>query len=149
MNFKGPMGDAVFFIVLWICVGYVLGLLSGWHELARAYRHAGAFMGSRWRFQSGQMRLLLGIHNALTVGANPQGLYLAMFAFFRPAGPPLLIPWSDVSARPGKFLFWNYVEFRFRQAPYVFLRLSSSLTKRMQAAAGDSWPVDRGAIAPF
>jgi hypothetical protein len=142
-------GAALFFIALWITVCYFVGFLSGWHDLARAYRHAGTFVGVRWRFQSGRMRLWMGLHNILTIGINPQGLYLATFVLFRAGTPPLLIPWHDVSPQPGKFLFWKYVEFRFRQAPSVFLRLSFSLAERMRAAAGDSWPLDRGAIWPF
>jgi hypothetical protein len=149
MNLTGPIGGAISFFVLWIVICYIIGLVSGWHELARPYRHSGTFRGSRWKFQSGRMRLSMGIHNALTVGVNPQGLYLAIFVPFCVGNPPLRVPWNDVSARPGKFLFWKYVEFRFRQAPNVFLRLSSSLAEEMQMAAGGSWPVDRGAITPF
>jgi hypothetical protein len=149
MSFNGPIGVVLLVVGLWIFVCYILGLLSGWLDLARAYQHSGSFDGTRWRFQSGQMRLLMGIHNALTVGVNSQGLYLAVFVPFRVGNPPLLVPWRDVSVRQNKFLFWKYFEFRFRQAPYVFLRLSASLVDKMRVTAGDSWPVDRGAIEPF
>jgi hypothetical protein len=149
MNLTEPIGGAISFFVLWIVICYIVGMVNGWHELARAYRHSGTFVGPRWKFQSGGMRLSMGIHSALTVGVNSEGLYLAIFVPCRVGNPPLLVPWNDVSARPGKFLFWKYIEFRFRQAPYVFLRLSSSLTERMQVAAGDSWPVDRGSSTPF
>ena len=149
MNLNESIGLVLFGIGLWIAICYGIGLLSGWHDLGRAYRHSGTFDGTRWRFQSGQMRLLMGIHNALTVGVNSHGLYLAVSMPFRVGNPPLLIPWGDVSVRGSKFLFWKYFEFRFRQAPYVFLRLSASLVDKMRVAAGDSWPVDRGAIMPF
>jgi hypothetical protein len=149
MSLNGPIGVVVLVVGLWIFVCYLLSLLSGWHDLGRAYRYSGAFDGTRWRFQSGQMRLLMGIHNALTVGVNSQGLYFAVFILFRVGNPPLLVPWNDVSTRACKFLFWRYFEFRFRQTPDVFLRLPASLVDTMRVAAGDSWPVDRGAIAPF
>jgi len=68
---------------------------------------------------------------------------------FRVGFPPVRIPWQDVSVKPGKFLFWNYVEFRFRQAPAMYLQLSTDLARKMAAEAGDAWPGDRGAAIPF
>jgi hypothetical protein len=76
-------------------------------------------------------------------------LYLALLLLFRVGNPPLLVPWGDVSVREGKFLFWKYFEFRFRQAPYAFLRLSAPFVEKMRVAAGDAWPVDRGTVSPF
>jgi hypothetical protein len=80
------------------------------------------------------MRLLMGIHNALTVGVNSHGLYLAVSMPFRVGNPPLLVSWGDVSMRGSKFLFWKYFEFRFRQAPYVFLALC--VVSRQNARGG-------------
>jgi hypothetical protein len=142
------VGLAVFAVAMWMGVGYVIGLVSGWHELARAYRGV-RFDGARWQFQSGQMRLLMNAHNVLMIDVDPQGLYLATILLFRVGFPPLHIPWQDISVKPGKLLFWNYVEFRFRQAPGVFLQLSADLARKMAVEAGDAWPVDRGAALPF
>jgi hypothetical protein len=140
MNLANPPQFVLFAIGLWIGVNYFIGLISGWAELARAYRFRGKFSGVRWRFQSGQMRLLMGFRNAVTVGSSPEGLYLSPFFPFRPGKAPVLIPWNDVSARPGKFWFWRYTEFRFRQAPAVFLQLPLSLGSKVRAAAGPAWP---------
>ncbi len=148
MSFSEPVSEALFFVALWMGVSYTVGFVSGWHELARSYRHAGQFLGTRWRFQNGR-RLLMGFHNVLTLGVNSQGMYLGTFVLFRVGLPPLFIPWGDVSTKERKVLLWKVVEFRFRQAPSVFLRLSSTLAEKMRAAAGDCWPDDRGAIIPF
>ncbi|MGA2431726.1 MAG: hypothetical protein ABSH13_24745 [Candidatus Acidiferrum sp.] len=149
MNLNEPIGAALLFVGVWIFVCYLTGVLGGWHDLARTYRHPETFDGKQWRFQSGQMRLLLGMNNALTVGVNSHGLYLAVFVPFRVGYPPLLVPWGDLSVCTGKFLFWKYFEFRFRQAPHVYLRLSASLVDKMRVAVGNAWPIDRSAIAPF
>ena len=141
-------GLVLFAVSMWMGVGYSIGLVSGWHELARAYR-CPRFAGARWKFQSGQMRLLMNAHNVLVIDVDQQGLYLATILLFRVGFPPLRIPWQDISVKPGKLLFLNYVEFRFRQAPAVFLQLSTDLAKKMAAEAGDAWPVDRGAAIPF
>lgn len=150
MDISNPYFVAGYVLSLWLAVNYVISLLSGWPELARVYRFSGKFEGRRWRFQSAQMRLMMNIHNALTVGASDHGLYLATFFLLRPGRPSLLIPWAHISTRHGKLLFWKYVEFRFQQAPAVYLRLSSTLAGQVAGAVGLNWPSERGtAIAPF
>lgn len=150
VDFTNPYFVVAYVVILWLAINYVISVVSGWTELARTYRISGEFQGRRWRFQSGQMRLMMNIHNALTVGANLDGLHLATLFPFRPCKPPLFVPWADISAREGKFLFWKYFEFRFRQAPAVYLQLSTNLTEKIAAAAGPNWPGDRGgAISPF
>ena len=93
--------------------------------------------------------MLMSFHNVVEVDVDSQGLYLATFPLFRVGFPPLHIPWQDISVKPGKLFFWNYVEFRFRQAPSVFLQLPADLAGKMAAEVGDDWPVDRGAAMPF
>jgi hypothetical protein len=141
-------GFVAFAVAMWTGVGYLIGIVSGWQELARSYRCA-RIMGARWPFQSGRMRMLMSFHNVVEVDVDSQGLYLATFPLFRVGFPPLHIPWQDISVKPGKLFFWNYVEFRFRQAPSVFLQLSADLARKMAAEVGDDWPVDRGAAMPF
>jgi|SRR5579872_3193790 hypothetical protein len=122
-------GFVAFAVAMWTGVGYLIGIVSGWQELARSYRCA---------------RI-----NVVEVDVDSQGLYLATFPLFRVGFPPLHIPWQDISVKPGKLFFWNYVEFRFRQAPSVFLQLPADLVRKMAAEVGDDWPVDRGAAMPF
>jgi len=93
--------------------------------------------------------MLMSFRNVVEVDVDSQGLYLATFPLFRVGFPPLHIPWQDISVKPGKLLFWNYAEFRFRQAPSVFLQLPADLARKMAAEVGDAWPVDRGAAIPF
>jgi hypothetical protein len=143
VNFRNPAFFVLYGIGVWLAVNYVISVLSGWAELGRVYRARGKFQGQKWSFQSGQMRLLMGIHNALTAGADSQGLYLALFFPFRPGNPPLYIPWDDVTAREVRVLFWDRVEFRFRQAPYVYLRVRKNLARELAVTAGESWPGNR------
>jgi hypothetical protein len=142
------VGLVAFAVAMWTGVGYLIGVVSGWQELARSYRCA-RLKRPRWKYQSGQMRLLMNAHNVLVVDVDTQGLYLATILLFRVGFPPVRIPWQDVSVKPGKLFFWRYAEFRFRQAPAVYLQLPVKLADEMAANAGDSWPVDRGAAIPF
>jgi hypothetical protein len=62
------------------------------------------------------MRWLASYGNCLTVGGNPQGLYLAVAPLFRFRQPPLLIPWEEVTVS-GYGLSWDMnCIFRFRSA---------------------------------
>jgi len=140
--FKNPATAVLLIIGLWFGVNLVISFVSGWAELARVYRFRGQFLGETWSFQSGQMRMLMGIGNAMKVGADQQGLYLSLLFMFRPGKPPLYVPWQDIATREGRFLFWNYVELRFRQAPNVYLQISKVLAHKLAMASGGNWPGD-------
>jgi hypothetical protein len=142
------VGFVAYIIVLWVGVGFLIGLISGWRELARSYRCA-RFKEASWKFQSGRMRMLMSFRSVLNVDVDSRGLYLATIFPFHVGFPPLSIPWQDIFVRSGKFLFWRYVELRFRQAPTVFLQLPTELAEEMAKKASGSWPVDRGAAIPF
>jgi len=143
MNLGGPHYFFVFFVFLWLGVNLGVAQLSGWGELSRCYRSGDPFEGRKWKFRRGQMRLLMKYSNCLTIGANPQGLYLAVFFLFRIGHPRLLVPWQDISVTTGKTLFWKWIEFRFRQAPSVWLRIYGSLADEVRLTAGPFWPGER------
>ena len=95
---------ALFFIAMWFAVCYLIAALGGWRLLAEQYRLAEPFVGKKWYFRSASFRRFVSYGNALTVGANERGLYLAVLAPFRLGHPPLLIPWQRVQkARRGVF----------------------------------------------
>ena len=70
--------------------------MSGWSRLATAYAHPGRFEGFRKCVVLAQLRggWFFGLpseYGGLTMGSNPQGLYLAVFLLFRPSHPALFI----------------------------------------------------------
>jgi hypothetical protein len=127
LNLNDPRQLLVFFVLLWMTVGLMLAQLSGWAELARHYRSIKPFEGDKWRFRSARMRWTARYNNCLTVGASPQGLYLAVLFLFRIGHPPLEIPWQDVLTTTGKTLWWRWTEFRFQQAQSVWIRFYGNL----------------------
>jgi hypothetical protein len=127
LNLNDPRQFFVFFVLLWMSVGLILAQLSGWAELARHDRSINPFKGSKWRFRSCKMRLTTHYNGCLTVGASPQGLYLAVLFLFRIGHPPLEIPWQDIQTTAGKTLWWRWTEFRFQQAPSVWIRFYGNL----------------------
>jgi hypothetical protein len=148
MSFQNPVFFIVYFVCLWIAVSFVISFVGGWFELGRVYRAAKPFLGNRWRFQDAQFRPIGGYHNILSVSANAEGLYLAMFFPFRFGHPPLFIPWQDISARPVRYFWSRMHRFEFRQVPSVRLRLKEKLVRKIQVAAGSAWPGDRAVTGP-
>jgi hypothetical protein len=143
LHFSNPFFFLLYFAGLWIFICFVISFIRGWYDLSRVYAAERPFQGQSWTFQNAALRFSVGYHNILTVGANDEGLYLSIFSAFRVGHPPLLIPWRDISIRPGKYLWVQVYNFDFRQVPSVRLRLREQLGKKVQLAAGTAWPGDR------
>ncbi len=141
-----PVGDflkanwwvfPVFFVALWWLVNNLIGRVSGWARLAEVYRATAPFQGTKWFFQSAQMRYLSHYNGCLTFGANEQGMYAAGWGPFRAGAAPLLVPWGDLEIRPEKRWLIAGYGLRFRQAPDVPMWVRQSLgDKIVQASQG-------------
>jgi hypothetical protein len=135
LNPNDPRQFFISFVFLWLVVGFIVAQLSGWAELASHYRSTNPFEGQRLRFRSSKMRLNMQYNGCLTVGLSQQGMYLALLFLFRIGHPPLVIPWKDISTTTGKTLFWRWVEFRFQQAPSVWIRFYGKLGDEILSAS--------------
>ena len=144
ISFQNPVFIVLYVVCLWVAISCILSMIGGWFELGRAYRAVKPFDGDRWRFQDAYLRLLTSYGGVPTVGANSEGLYASVFPIFRVGHPPLFIPWQDITVRPGKCFWVSVYKFEFRQVPSVCLQLREKLGKKIQIAAGSSWPGDRG-----
>jgi hypothetical protein len=89
-----------------------------------------------------QMRWLCGYNNCLSVGANPEGLYLSTLPFFPLFHPPLFIPWTEVSFVRTKLFFVSGVRFELGREAHVPLWLRDRLAVRLKDAAGQAYPVE-------
>lgn len=67
------------------------------------------------------------LRNALNVAVDESGLHLSLFPLFRLFHPPLFIPWDHITTRSCSGLSANWLEFHFREAPSVVLRLTKSV----------------------
>jgi hypothetical protein len=133
---------AILWISMWLLVGAIISLISGWSSLAKVYRTASAFDGAKWRMQSGRMRWFVGYNNVLTIGASQQGLYLATMFLFRFMHPPLLVPWSEIKVQKKKGWVFEYVTFTLGRELAIPLRILGTLGTNLQRAAGSGWPLE-------
>ena len=135
-----PLFPALLFAILGIVMLFVISHISGWASLAQRYRCEEGFSGDRLRFRSADMRYWGHYGKCLTMGANPQGFFLAMSIPLFPGFPPLFIPWNEICLRRGRFLWTKYVELRLGREPAIPLRISEGLASKLAAWAGGAWP---------
>ncbi|MBI6545294.1 MAG: hypothetical protein HY692_00780 [Cyanobacteria bacterium NC_groundwater_1444_Ag_S-0.65um_54_12] len=136
---------ATFYLALWFVVAFLAARISGWAALVDVYRLSTPFNGKHWRVWHAELRYgsSYGFSN---VGANPQGLYLAVNKLL-PCHPPLLIPWTDVSISLTKGRWhtpWTlrfrrtHWEFRFRRVSGVYVRLTEKDGRQLTELAGST-----------
>jgi hypothetical protein len=131
----------IYFLFLWLLVAAAVSFIGGWFSLAQAYRTQEPFDGAKWRMQSGQMRWLANYNNVLTIGASPQGLYLASKFLFRFMHAPLLVPWSEIKVRRSKGWVFEYVTFTLGHDLAIPLRIRAKLAAKLRESAGNACPV--------
>jgi hypothetical protein len=140
INQNFPIVFPIFFVSMWVLVGYWVALVGGWRLLAKRFRLQGTFTGQRWTMQSARMRWLTQYNNVLTVGADTSGLFMVPFVLFRAWHPPLFVPWSEITGiRETRLLFIKFVEMRIGRVEEIPFRIRASLAAKIQAAAGSEW----------
>ena len=122
----------ILFLVLWIGICMLISIISGWWELSKTYRANFPFNGRKLRMKSATMRWGTNYGGCLTIGANREGLHLAIFPIFRVYHPPLFIPWIDISTENRKqLIFFKSVRFSFRKNSNIHLIFSEKLAERI------------------
>ena len=124
------------FAGLWVAFSVLLSRIGGWATLARQYGCSGEFAGDRWRFQSGQMRYLVGYNNCLTVGANREGLYISLVVPFLLGHPALFIPWREISVSRKKVLWFKRVQLGLGCELPIPFQISERRADKLKQSAG-------------
>ncbi len=136
----GPNEFAIFFLVLWILINFLISRFTGWARMAGHYPDMGGFSGKKWRFQTVTTRMGMGYKGSANVGADARGLYLSIFFIFRFGHPPLFVPWRDITITEKKLYKMKVLEFRFRKTGDLPVRITAKLGDRLAEAAGSNWP---------
>lgn len=119
--------------VIWCATTLLVGWLTGWARLARAYPHQAQRDGQRFRFQTIHMANKGGYGSCVTIGATPLGLHLSILGLFRPGHPRIFVPWSDVAMRRKD---GARVVLDFTRKPSIPVIMDSSMAAQMAAASG-------------
>ena len=127
----------IYLLCLWFLVAAIISFVGGWFSLAKVYRTRAPFNGTKWKMQSGQMRWLANYNNVLTLGASPEGLYLASMFLLRFMHPPLLVPWSEIKVRRKEGWMFEYVIFTMGHELAIPLRIRGKLAAKLREPAGN------------
>ena len=119
--------------------------IGAWSAIASEYRAWDAFEGKLWRSQRGGIGMT-NYGNSLHVGANDRGLHLSVIFLLRLWHPPLFVPWDDISASEGRFLWSRWVDLRFKRVPGARVRFAKGLADEIRSAAGAHWPAGPTAV---
>ncbi len=146
-----PFLIPIFVVTIWVLSIYLVAAAAGWRLLATRFRAPGPFTGQSWHLQFARMRWMTNYNNALTIGANTTGLFIAPMFLFRVWHPPLFIPWTEITLVGVKqVLFFTLIELRLGSAERIPFKIKTELAAKLRAVAGAGWPgeVARAIPAP-
>jgi hypothetical protein len=99
------------------------------------------FAGKKFWLQSARFKRWTNYNNSLTVGANPQGLYLSQLIIFRFGHPPLFIPWGDITVLQREGRLGSGYELRFSRCPEIPVTIPARLWDKLLAARQENAPI--------
>ncbi len=133
-----PIWLLLMFPVIWCTVLALLSMLSGWRSLGERFRAEGPPPEGRQWLVSGSVGWI-DFSGSLVVGRSEAGLHLAAFPLFRPFHPPLLVPWSAITARK-RTTYW------FRR--FDTLEVAGDRIVRLRLPVGTTQPFE-GRLPPL
>jgi hypothetical protein len=133
--FSTPYAFAVFFVILWCCISFLIGVMSGWHMLAERFkkqsepygetRSAGPF------FYSVYTRYWSHYGNAIRITAAEDALYFSILFLFRVGHPPLSIPWSEIKLSRTKCFWRSYVVLTLGEQEQIPMRIPECMASKL------------------
>jgi hypothetical protein len=122
------------FVAAVFLVGRIAAHLTGWTRLARTFP-AGAreMRGDRWSFQSLRLNQWGGYNNCVTIGADPEGLYLVMPWILRQGHEPVFIPWREIArATPQQRFLWRGVTLEMPKLPDLTITVGERVAEALR-----------------
>ena len=119
-------------IVGWFLMLALLSYAGGWSVLAREYREDALTVanGPGWHFQSGSLKTWCGYNGCLVVVAGETGLRLSVWAMFRPAHPPLFLPYDEMQFEDLSTWGIRRTRIRMQSVPLITIDLSPTVLER-------------------
>lgn len=136
----------IVFAGMWLGVTALLGAVSGWFDLMRRYPDRDEHALLRLTWQSGSMGFGVGMRNVMILTACDTGLRVGLFKPFAVFSRDFFVPWSEISARPRSFLFFQGTELKFGAPAVGRLTIAKSVADDLARAAHGRW-TEKGAFA--
>jgi len=130
----------LFFLCLWFVVTTLLGLLSGWYALMRAFPDRDEAPLQRLVWLSGKMGIV-SMRSVLTIAVCPSGLRITIFRLLGPFCRPIFVPWEQIQVgRERHFLMGDMAALRFGGWHGASLLLRAEVADRLARASNGNWP---------
>jgi hypothetical protein len=122
-------------IALWILVTSVVGIMSGWHALARRFRTDSKTYGETRTagpfFYSVYMRFWGHYSSVIRMTAAQDALYLSVLFLFRAGHPPLRFPWSEIRFGETTSFWKTYIELTLGNEEQIPMRISRRMARKL------------------
>ena len=128
-----PVLFIVFGSALWLGVTSMLGLVSGWFRLAKAFPDRAAEQPIE---RLGSVNGILGPISykfALRLDVCPGGLRVGVTRTLGPFCKPFFVPWSNITAGRGNMMLATYYKLSFGAPPIGELRLHTGTAQKLAA----------------
>ena len=131
----------LFFTVLALGIGSLIGLVSGWYSLQSRYPDQPGEPILRLRFQSGMMgQARANLRSVLMLSVCPLGLRVGMWRLMGPFCRDFFVPWQEIAVERSPTLFGQGARLTFGSPAVGSLFVSEAVADRLARAAGDRWP---------
>lgn len=101
--------NLLFVVLIFLIINIAISYVSGWHSLAERFRTDRELPEHRRRMQSASMRMLTSYNNALTLGSDAEGIYIAMTLPILAGHPRMFVPWAEVRVDQTRTFLWQTV----------------------------------------
>jgi hypothetical protein len=119
----------------WALICYSCSALTGWRKLSRRFASdqepvAPSRSAGPW-FYSVYMRCWSHYSCIVRITVTQDALYLSVILPFRPAHPPLRIPWTEIKLGTAKFFWRSYVALTLGQQEKIPLRITEAMARKL------------------
>ncbi len=135
----------IFFVLMWLMVTTLLGLLSGWYFLMHKYPNREEEELLKLKYQSGLMGLGVGMRGVLNISVCPSGLRIGIIKIFGIFCRDFFVPWEEIKVNRKDWYFWQTVNLRFGNSALGKLSISAHIADRLARSALGHWPE----VGPF
>jgi hypothetical protein len=130
-----PYGFAIFFMVLWCTVCFLIGFFTGWFTLARRFKKQSEPYGELHSagpfFSTVYMRFWSHYSSVIRLTAASDALYASVLLPFRIGHAPLRIPWDEIHFSRTKFFFRTYIVLTLGNEEKVPMRISQRMARNL------------------
>ncbi|MBI2519302.1 MAG: hypothetical protein HYV97_02745 [Bdellovibrio sp.] len=129
----------IYFIVMWLSLTCLLGLLSGWYSLMDYFPDQKEKALLTLKHQGGTMGLV-SMSGILILAVCPSGLRLGIMRIFGPFSRSIFVPWKQLSITRKQGFFGRKAILQFGTPQVGKISIAGYIADRLQKITPEQWP---------